>query len=287
MTGGGLVFENERIQQDYEALLADSALAHVRMGKVDALLGGIRKSSLYIIGASPGTGKTTLVGQWADELAMDGHPVIFVNLEMPREQLVRKSISRFSGKAIPLSGIGGDAGGCASDLAKAMVWYKENVSSNIAYTDDPITPVDLSVYVSDVMRERERPPIVFVDYAQIMPPASSRMYTDERSIVKDTVAGLRHVANGHGCAVIAISSIRRTDYGKAVIGLDGLAEAQNLEYGADLVAYLSVPGKGVEQAQNLTKAVRPVTFSVVKNRYGELGSTNLVFDTRFASFEEA
>ena len=44
------------------------------------------------------------------------------------------------------------------DLAKAMVWYKENVSRNIAYTDDPITPVDLSVYVSDVMRERYRNP---------------------------------------------------------------------------------------------------------------------------------
>ena len=287
MTGGSLVFEHERIQQDYEALLADSAIAHLRMGRVDALLGGIRKSSLYIIGASPGTGKTTLVGQWADELAMDGHPVIFVNLEMPREQLVRKSISRLSGRTIPLSGIGTSTGGNAAELAKIAVWYKEHISRNIAYTDEPITPVDLSVFVSEIVREREKPPIVFVDYAQIMQPAGGRVYADERTVVKETVAGLRHVANGHGCAIIAISSIRRVDYGKPDIGLDGLAEAQNLEYGADIVAYLSVPGKGIEQAENLRKAVRPVVFSVAKNRYGELGSASLVFDTRFATFDEA
>ena len=60
----------------------------------DNLLGGgIVQQSILLLMAAPGTGKTTLAQQLAETIAEHGEPVLFVNFEMSREQLLAKAIS--------------------------------------------------------------------------------------------------------------------------------------------------------------------------------------------------
>lgn len=283
-----LVFENENLSQDFHKIVSESVAAHFRLPSVDRLFGSIHRNRLIILGAQPGAGKSTLFLEWADELAEDGHVVIFANLEMPRTELLKKSLSRISAGTLPLSSFSKiDAEGVSPALVQALEAYNARIAGNIMFLDRPVTSTDLSVFAGKVKSELGKTPVLFIDYAQIMPSSSERNFVDERSVIKETVTGLRRIANGHNCPVFAISSIRRTDYAKANAGLDALAEAQALEYGADVVAFLTVRGKGEEREANMAAPIRPVTLSVVKNRYGATGAVNLMFDTCYATFREA
>ena len=67
-------------------------------GPLDALLGsGMLRSGLYILAARPGMGKTTAALQFADSIAANVGPVLFVSLEMSLEQIEGKRIARMSG----------------------------------------------------------------------------------------------------------------------------------------------------------------------------------------------
>ncbi len=65
---------------------------------LDAILGGgMLRSGLYILAARPGMGKTTAALQFADSIAANVGPVLFVSLEMSLEQIEGKRIARVSG----------------------------------------------------------------------------------------------------------------------------------------------------------------------------------------------
>lgn len=61
------------------------------------LSGGMLRSGLYILAARPGMGKTTVALQFADNIAANVGPVLFVSLEMSLEQIEGKRIARMSG----------------------------------------------------------------------------------------------------------------------------------------------------------------------------------------------
>lgn len=69
--------------------------------KLDEELNGGIKNGLYIIGAIPSLGKTTLTLQIADNIASQGNKVIIFSLEQSRFELVSKSISRLTWETSP------------------------------------------------------------------------------------------------------------------------------------------------------------------------------------------
>lgn len=72
---------------------------------LDAVLNGGLRASLYVVGADTGLGKTSLILQIANNIAERGYPVYYVSLEMAREELVAKQVSRLTyEKSIKLCG---------------------------------------------------------------------------------------------------------------------------------------------------------------------------------------
>ena len=63
---------------------------------LDAILDGGLYTGLYVLGAVSSLGKTTFCLQVMDNIAKDGNDVIFFSLEMPRDELMAKAISRIS-----------------------------------------------------------------------------------------------------------------------------------------------------------------------------------------------
>lgn len=61
---------------------------------LDNCIGGGLHPELFLVGAVPSLGKTTFVLQIADNAACCGNDVLFFSLEMSREELMAKSISR-------------------------------------------------------------------------------------------------------------------------------------------------------------------------------------------------
>lgn len=71
--------------------------------KLDSLLGGGLFAGLYVLGASSSLGKTTLTCQIANQIAATEKDVLIFSLEMARQEIIAKDISRLSG-LIPYCG---------------------------------------------------------------------------------------------------------------------------------------------------------------------------------------
>lgn len=280
----GVEFESAMLDEHLRKALSDRPIAHLCLNGVDALVGGVRPL-LVIICGEPGAGKTTLAHQLADGLTRDGRPVLFYSFEIAAPPLVGKSLVRLSGGALSVATLGENA---ASDLARnAAERYRSEIAPRIAIIERPSDPVEIGALVGVCERETGMKPAVFVDYVQLLPSQADQTLADERLAIKASVAGLRRIVNSHEVPAFAISSINRTSYGKAVAGLDSLGGSSAVEYASDQIVYLAVDGKGEERRENLAKPQRPVTATLLKNRYGATGSVRLVFDAEHACFRES
>ena len=84
----------------YEQVREDPEAAYCRTGFADLdrqLGGGMFRSEVYIIGARPGMGKTTLGINIAQNVVGRGGSVLFVSLEMSEQQIMAKRLSLETG----------------------------------------------------------------------------------------------------------------------------------------------------------------------------------------------
>ena len=104
-TGNPNFEEAEKIMQTSDFFNTDSMIDLIRgrrdvystgFENLDRLLDGGLYPGLYIIGAISSLGKTTFCIQMMDNIAKQGHDVIFFSLEMAAEELIAKAISRFT-----------------------------------------------------------------------------------------------------------------------------------------------------------------------------------------------
>jgi len=86
--------------EEQKAIIEDPTSAYCATGWSDLdniLGGGFLNAGLYIMGARPGMGKTTVALNIAEQVASKGMPVLFVSLEMTSRQVMCKRIAAKSG----------------------------------------------------------------------------------------------------------------------------------------------------------------------------------------------
>lgn len=249
-------FEDALFGRHLEKALDDEPIAHFSLKAFDELVGGVRPR-MTIIAGEPGTGKTSLLLQLADDIARQGMPALFVSLEIAPPQLIAKSLARMSGGELSVADISratqqaGEADARRESLSRAIRHYQQLIAPHIAFAT-----------------------------------ATDAVDADERLAIKGIVGSLRHAANSHEVPLFAISSVNRTSYDKPATGLSCLGGSSAVEYCSDSVAFLGIDGKGVERRTNMSRPIRPLKLTMLKNRYGTCDETTLLYDAEHATFAE-
>lgn len=282
---------------------------------LDEVLDGGFYPGLYVIGAPSSAGKTTFCIQICDEIAKRGERVLFFSLEMSREEIMSKSVSRltymldkspdkrnakserritsekyrrkFSEEEWELLSLA--SGAYALGAGKRML-IKESVGE---YGVNEIER-DVKAYISGTGEK----PVVFVDYLQILKPLSDNM-TDKQSMDRN-VSALKRLCRDENITVFVVSSFNRASYNQ-IADLSAFKESGAIEYSADVVMSLqpdglSYAGETDKKALSDNKRkfssvkrmnVRPMVLSVLKNRRGKCGE-EIVYDYNcaFALFSE-
>jgi replicative DNA helicase len=251
---------------------------------------------LFVVGASPATGKTTWAKQLSDQVVTLNLKAVclFVSLEQSREELRVKTLSRLSGieNRDILRG--------RLDV-KAPGWQKIKTASSdflsktagryfILEGDKSTTPERIRLAALQVQRAtRAETLLIVIDYLQIVPTVED--YKDPRSRVDAVVSDLRRVARDLGASVLAISSVGRASYDTA--GLSAFKESGGIEYGADLGAIMLPSKDGNGKTQKGTSPIDGVNrkwigvdLAVVKNRNGERGKIEFQFFPEISRFVE-
>lgn len=218
--------------------------------KLDDTLGGGLTRGLYVLGAVSSLGKTTLAVQIADQIAAQGYPVLFVTIEQSAEEIVAKSLSRLMAlKGLKVS---------TSEIMKSKrreYWtpetyalfletcneYNQTIAPSLKILEGHRQPTaaDISTVAFTVESHEKRPPVVFVDYLQLLAPQTDHD-TDKQAIDKN-VMSLRQLARDLAAPVFCISSLNRSSYSGS-INLDSFKESGAIEYSADVLIGLQPQG---------------------------------------------
>ncbi len=215
----------------------------------DELLGGgVMKQSLVILSASPATGKTTLAQQIFETMARNGTDVVFLNLEMSKEQLLARSLSRI------VSRNGGSVS--ASEVLQGYQWsdtqkkhvlkaaeeYKRYIAPHLCYNPyDCTADLDaimesLSISADSAIQDGKSAPVVVLDYLHLVTSGSG---DDQVGTIKKTVKALKDYAIQYDTFVFAISATNRTSNADGVISLNSGRDSSALEYTADVALSLN------------------------------------------------
>lgn len=269
-------------------ILRNNPLGHIEHSVLDAILGGIRQY-LCIVPGGPGTGKTTFMHQLGDGWAIAGHPVVIFEGELARASMLAKSLTRISGGELTYDDMYSDDMTAAKRelFDKAVDIYARSIAERMFIISGEIKNAGMRKAIEEVADKYGEPPLVIVDYAQIVSLPQELRIADERIGLKLVASELRQIVDEVHCPLFAISSINRTNYDKQTTGLQAIGGCNMFEYSADLVMSLSIKGdKPEERNANMMLKKRPVVASITKNRYGSCGVVEFEFDAPAATFTE-
>lgn len=269
--------------QDFISQISASAAASYTptgFDNLDALLDGGLYAGLYVVGAISSLGKTTFCLQIADQIAAAGQDVLIFSLEMARNELIAKSISRitltldmelYSSTAHAKTTRGILTG---SRYARYNREEKELIQKAISMYGDYAKHIYIVEGVGDVgvkeIRQRVerhvkitgRRPVVLIDYLQIMAPADVRA-TDKQNTDK-AVLELKRMSRDLGIPVIGISSLNRDNYTEP-ISMKAFKESGAIEYSSDVLIGLQYMGMDYAEGEGKDARERRIRELIQQN----------------------
>ena len=270
----------------------------------DNLLGGgIVQQSLLLLMAAPAAGKTTMCVQVAEVMAEHGKPVLYLNFEMSREQMLAKAISA---KAYRL--------GETMTMLQILQGYQwterqqkviDRVISKYRKENHPFIKYNPAGYSSELSEllsfltatgeaakaAGTQAPAVIVDYLHLI---KSRDRLETAELIKQAVTGLKQYAVNYNTFVIGVIASNRMSNKDGRLTMESGRDSSNLEYTGDYILSLNYAaidsGKvkpddttAVAELQQATR--REMIIRVLKNRFATQGrSAQVLFDAAHNMF---
>lgn len=264
----------------------------------DNLLGGgIVNQTLLLLLAAPAAGKTTLIQQLAEAMAANKRPVLYLNFEMSREQMLSKAISaKYYRNGGDKSMTGILQGYRWTDDERAAITrviedYRRTNYPYIKYNPAGVTSelTGLLSYLKatgDTAKATgKQAPAVVVDYLHLITSSDKQ---DTAELIKAAIKGLHDYAVNYDTFVIAIAAVNREAMKDGRITLNSGRDSSGIEFTGDYILSLNYSDledktvktkdiQAVSEMQNQSK--RLMVLRVLKNRAGRQGNdTKLMFD---------
>ena len=254
-----------------------------------ALYGGFMRQQLIVLGAAPGAGKTAFA-QWVFEgMAAQGITTcIYLNLEMSREQVLARSLSRIAKKqGNTINALQIMQGYKWTDeqrtaIENAAQEYKERIAPSMIYNPDEIS-ADLDTIAGYIEAEARRAenagnpaPVVVLDYLQLL---TGQPREDAASVIKRAVMLYKADAIKHNSLVFMIIAHNRQANSTGAVSMEAARDTSAIEYSADLQLALTFtkclnrPGRKAKSPDELTpEEMREITLRILKGRFGGRGT---------------
>lgn len=242
---------------------------------LDSITSGLNKSDLIIIAARPGMGKTSFAMNIATNVARRAEKeVVTFNLEMSKEQIATRILSTealVESNTLRNGRISGDD------------WVKLATSAGYLSTLPLFIDDTASMTVQQMkakLRRTKNLGLVIIDYLQLMESTSR---SDNRvTVISEITRQLKVMAKELNVPVILLSQLSRAVESRTDKRpmLSDLRESGSIEQDADIVLFLYRDAyyNKESQRQNISECI------VAKNRHGETGTVELIWDGQFTRF---
>jgi replicative DNA helicase len=252
---------------------------------IDAVTGGFQPGNLIIVAARPAMGKSALVANIAENVAVKKQqPVAFFSLEMSEVELAQRFIAcraRISGDKLRKGQVSQrdwpKVVRACNELEEAPLWFDD--SSDLGILDLRAKARRLHAQEQD----RGGLGLIILDYMQLMRSDDHRANRVEQ--VGQISRGLKILARELEVPVVAISQLSRAPEQRTPPKpqLSDLRESGQIEQDADVVAFLyreDYYRDPDEEPDGLADLI------IAKHRNGPIGTRKLVFLDRFPKFAD-
>jgi replicative DNA helicase len=241
---------------------------------LDRPVRGFQPGQLAILGARPSQGKTALALGIAWNIAADGHPVLFVSLEMSQDDIGERQLAHFTER--PYGQLIDGEGSPEIERALSEA-YARSHRLPIEIDHTPARTVSQIAANARRMKRRRGLGIVMIDYLGLIDGQKQKNESREEEVGRITKF-LKSMARELCVPVLCLHQLNRESVGRRP-KLSDLRESGQVEAHADLVMLLHRPE--MEDA-----GARPgeADLIVAKNRNGPTGIVKLTFRKEIARF---
>lgn len=243
------------------------------------LLGGWRGGELYVLGGSPGTGKTASAQQIIAHAAEQEVVVSVFSLEMSRLDLARRLTSTAAGVHM------GEVMRPKLDMSREA-WEQsragvERIGGRVIFHDDVEITVEKLRDIARVDYRRHGARLIVVDYAQLVEVEDAHRL-DDRQVIERVIKRLKALARELSVPVVLLAQTNRN----AELANRKLTKVDLLGSGAiERYAALVVLLNSVREDNGMK--INAVDFDIVKNRYAPEGTIRMISDLAHQCFEES
>lgn len=253
----------------YEQVKENPEAAYCKTGFQDLdrqLGGGMFKSEVYIIGARPGMGKTTLAINIAENIVNSGRPVLMVSMEMTAQQIAAKRISVETGISYTSLISGNIKGG---EEAQMQDWLVESKSKPFFLT----TRSDLTV--AEIGRRARQVPnlaCLIIDYIGLVPVPQSSQQKPRYEQMTEISAGIKALAKSLNIPILALCQLNRENTSRQDKRptMADLRDSGAIEQDAGAIILLHRP-EYYQQNEEESHGIEEIELNVAKNRHAEPG----------------
>ena len=248
---------------------------------LDGILQGLQPTSMSIVGARPGTGKTAFaLGILIHVGAVVQRPALYFSLEMGRQELAERilaSTARIDSTKLRTGDLS------ENDWNRAHEAFTYLQSAKVFIDDNPsLTVMDVRARARRIKQQNGDLGVIIIDYLQLM---SSRGRAENRQVeVSEMSRSLKILARELQCPVVALSQLSRKleERGDKRPIMSDLRESGSLEQDADVVLFLYRP----EAHGDVSNDMKSDTEIIVgKNRNGPTRKAFLTWRGEFARFD--
>lgn len=247
---------------------------------VNAALDGYFPGYLYVFAARPGMGKSAAAYQEAVSCARNGFPSGVWSLEMPKEQLGKRTIAAFArlnNRLLKYERLN-------TDLARRVTRAADEFAALPLFTTycPGITIEDLSRQVREQVRKNGIRMAV-VDYLQLL--RSSRKHDNREQEVSEISRTLKNLAGELRIPIIACAQLNRNAEGRTDKRpqISELRESGAIEQDADAIVFFY-------REDYYTQGRKPPTnvceWIISKNRAGSVGFVRTHFAADYTWFDD-
>lgn len=243
---------------------------------IDETLSGLQDGELTIVGARPSMGKTIFGLGIADHVAKSS-PVLVYSLEMSRDSLANRTLSKLSGVNFRKVSTGRVSDEEEAKLEKAQAQISK---LNLQIDDSAGLHIDQIRTRTRVAARREKPGLILIDYLTLIRNKGDNMH----QMVGDTTKSLKAMAKEFSCPVVCLAQLNRSLEQRADKRptKSDLRESGSIEEDADVIMFLYRD----EVYDEETERSGILEVDIAKNRNGPIGVRYLKSELQYQRFTQ-
>lgn len=256
---------------------------------LDKVCGGL-KQEVIVIGSPPGSGKSSLMVNIIDNVAIkQGKPVAVFSLEMPATQLMKNMWAN----NLTINSYAIRGGGLLDEDLKKVKSYKQRLKDNLVIDDTP--GITWQYMEARIRNMRKTIPmteliVVVVDYLQIMrnSPEETRGVSSEEQLGLRS-NGLMELSKRYNLCMIELSQLSR-DVGKRENKKPTMGDLKGsgaIEANAVIILLLfRADYYETDPMENGMSLKGLCEINIAKNRYGETKRIYVKFEGKYSAFKD-